>query len=59
MQIIAKIKSEIRKVVVGQDKMIEALLAGLLTRGTYSLRREFPDLLKQQQVNALGENIRD
>ena len=56
MQTIAKIKSEIRKVVVGQEKMIEALLAGLLTRG-HILLEGVPGLAKTTTVNALAKTL--
>ena len=56
MQTIAKIKSEIRKVVVGQEKMIEALLAGLLTRG-HILLEGVPGLAKTTTVNALAKSL--
>jgi len=56
VQIIAKIKSEIRKVVVGQDKMIEALLAGLLTRG-HILLEGVPGLAKTTTINALAKTL--
>ncbi len=56
MQTIAKIKTEIRKVVVGQDKMIEALLAGLLTRG-HILLEGVPGLAKTTTVNALAKTL--
>ncbi len=56
MQTIAKIKKEIRKVVVGQEKMIEALLAGLLTRG-HILLEGVPGLAKTTTVNALAKTL--
>jgi MoxR-like ATPase len=56
VQTIAKIKSEIRKVVVGQEKMIEALLAGLLTRG-HILLEGVPGLAKTTTVNALAKTL--
>jgi MoxR-like ATPase len=56
VQTIAKIKGEIRKVVVGQDKMIEALLAGLLTRG-HILLEGVPGLAKTTTVNALAKSL--
>jgi len=46
------IKHEISKVVVGQDKMIEALLVGLLCRG-HILLEGVPGLAKTTTVNAL------
>jgi len=56
VQTIAKIKKEIRKVVVGQEKMIEALLAGLLTRG-HILLEGVPGLAKTTTVNALAKTL--
>jgi len=53
---IERIKKEIRKVVVGQDKMIEALLAGLLTRG-HILLEGVPGLAKTTTVNALAKSL--
>ena len=56
MHTIERIKKEIRKVVVGQDKMIEALLAGLLTRG-HILLEGVPGLAKTTTVNALAKSL--
>ncbi len=56
MQTIARIKNEIRKVVVGQEKMVEALLAGLLTRG-HILLEGVPGLAKTTTVNALAKSL--
>ena len=52
-QVIEDIKSEISKVVVGQEKMIEGLLAGLLCRG-HILLEGVPGLAKTTTVNALA-----
>ncbi|MDD3774978.1 MAG: MoxR family ATPase [Sulfurovaceae bacterium] len=50
------IKQEISKVVVGQDKMIEALLVGLLCRG-HILLEGVPGLAKTTTVNALAKSL--
>lgn len=56
METIAKIKKEIGKVVVGQDKMIEGLLAGLICRG-HILLEGVPGLAKTTTVNALAKTL--
>ena len=56
MQTIQRIKEEISKVVVGQDKMIEGLLAGLLCRG-HILLEGVPGLAKTTTVNALAKTL--
>ncbi len=56
MHTIESIKREIRKVVVGQEKMVEALLAGLLTRG-HILLEGVPGLAKTTTVNALAKTL--
>jgi len=56
MQTIKKIREEMRKVVVGQDKMIEGLLAGLLCRG-HILLEGVPGLAKTTTVNALARTL--
>ncbi len=56
MQTIKHIKNEIRKVVVGQEKMIEALLTGLLTRG-HILLEGVPGLAKTTTINALSKTL--
>jgi len=55
-QIIENIKTEISKVLVGQDKMIEGLLAGLLCRG-HILLEGVPGLAKTTAVNALARTL--
>jgi len=50
------IKHEISKVVIGQDKMIEALLVGLLCRG-HILLEGVPGLAKTTTVNALAKSL--
>ncbi len=54
--IIESIKKEIAKVMVGQDKMIESLLIGLLTRG-HILLEGVPGLAKTTAVNALSASL--
>jgi MoxR-like ATPase len=55
-QIIENIKTEIAKVLVGQDKMVEGLLAGLLCRG-HILLEGVPGLAKTTAVNALSKTL--
>ena len=56
MDTIEKIKKEVSKVVVGQEKMIEGLLAGLLCRG-HILLEGVPGLAKTTTVNALAKTL--
>jgi len=55
-QVIDAIKTEIGKVIVGQEKMIEGLLAGLLCRG-HILLEGVPGLAKTTTVNALAKSL--
>ncbi len=55
-QIIDAIKNEVEKVVVGQEKMIEGLLTGLLCRG-HILLEGVPGLAKTTTVNALAKSL--
>jgi len=55
-QIVENIKTEIAKVLVGQDKMVEGLLAGLLCRG-HILLEGVPGLAKTTAVNALAKTL--
>ena len=55
-QIVENIKTEIAKVLVGQDKMVEGLLAGLLCRG-HVLLEGVPGLAKTTAVNALAKTL--
>ena len=55
-QIIEDIKKEISKVLVGQEKMVEGLLAGLLCRG-HILLEGVPGLAKTTAVNALAKTL--
>jgi len=54
--IIKNIKTEVAKVMVGQNKMIEGLLIGLLTRG-HILLEGVPGLAKTTAVNALSSSL--
>jgi len=54
--IIQNIKTEIGKVLVGQDKMVEGLLAGLLCRG-HILLEGVPGLAKTTAVNAMAKTL--
>ncbi len=56
METIRRIKEEIRKVVVGQEKMIEGLLAGLLCQG-HILLEGVPGLAKTTTINALAKTL--
>ena len=53
---IQKIKTEISKVLVGQEKMVEGLLAGLICRG-HILLEGVPGLAKTTAVNALAKTL--
>jgi MoxR-like ATPase len=55
-QTIQNIKTEIAKVLIGQDKMVEGLLAGLLCRG-HILLEGVPGLAKTTAVNALAKTL--
>ncbi len=55
-QKIEEIKNEIRKVIVGQDTMIEGLLIGLLCEG-HVLLEGVPGLAKTTTVNALAKAL--
>ena len=54
--IVENIKSEISKVIVGQEKLIDGLLVGLLTRG-HILLEGVPGLAKTTAVNALAGSL--
>jgi len=56
LETIKRIKEEMGKVVVGQEKMIEGLLAGLLCRG-HILLEGVPGLAKTTTVNALAKTL--
>ncbi len=55
-QTVDNIKKEISKVLVGQEKMVEGLLAGLLCRG-HILLEGVPGLAKTTAVNALAKTL--
>lgn len=55
-KIIQTIKTEISKVLVGQEKMVEGLLAGLICRG-HILLEGVPGLAKTTAVNALAKTL--
>ncbi len=55
-QIIDKIRNEIKKVVVGQEKMIDGLLIGLACDG-HILLEGVPGLAKTTTVNALSRAL--
>ncbi|MCH9740797.1 MAG: MoxR family ATPase [Epsilonproteobacteria bacterium] len=54
--IVDNIKNEIAKVIVGQEKLIDGLLIGLLTRG-HILLEGVPGLAKTTAVNALAGTL--
>ncbi|TQV62711.1 MAG: MoxR family ATPase [Sulfurovum sp.] len=54
--IIQNIKNEVSKVVVGQDKMVDSLLAGLICKG-HILLEGVPGLAKTTTVNALASSL--
>ena len=55
-QITARIIEEVRKIIVGQDYLIERLLIGLLSNG-HMLVEGVPGLAKTTAVNALAKTI--
>ena len=56
MDTINRIKNEIHKVVVGQEKMVEALLVGLICQG-HILLEGVPGLAKTTTINALAKSL--
>ena len=54
--VVKKIKDEVKKVVVGQDQMIDGLLVGLLCDG-HILLEGVPGLAKTTTVNALAKAL--
>jgi len=56
LETISAIKNEISKVVVGQDKMIESLLIGLICQG-HILLEGVPGLAKTTTINALSKTL--
>jgi len=55
-EIVENIKTEISKVLVGQEKMVEGLLTGLICRG-HILLEGVPGLAKTTAVNALAKTL--
>jgi MoxR-like ATPase len=51
-----KIKNEVHKVVVGQEKMVEALIVGLICQG-HILLEGVPGLAKTTTINALAKAL--
>ena len=56
MDTINRIKKEVHKVVVGQEKMVEALLVGLICQG-HILLEGVPGLAKTTTINALAKTL--
>ena len=56
MNTVNRIKNEIHKVVVGQEKMVEALLVGLICQG-HILLEGVPGLAKTTTINALAKSL--
>ena len=56
MNTIDKIRQEVHKVVVGQEKMVEALLVGLICQG-HILLEGVPGLAKTTTINALAKAL--
>jgi len=56
LETIHKIKNEVKKVVVGQEKMIESLLIGLICQG-HILLEGAPGLAKTTTINALAQTL--
>ncbi len=56
MDTISRIRAEVQKVVVGQDKMVESLLVGLICQG-HILLEGVPGLAKTTTINALAKSL--
>ncbi len=56
MDTISKIRNEVHKVVVGQEKMVESLLIGLICQG-HILLEGVPGLAKTTTINALAQAL--
>ena len=56
MDTVNRIRKEIHKVVVGQEKMVEALLVGLICQG-HILLEGVPGLAKTTTINALAKSL--
>ena len=56
LDVVDRIRAEIHKVVVGQEKMIESLLIGLICQG-HILLEGVPGLAKTTTINALAKTL--
>ncbi len=56
METINRIRQEVHKVVVGQEKMVESLLIGLICQG-HILLEGVPGLAKTTTINALAKSL--
>ncbi|HHD74381.1 MAG TPA: MoxR family ATPase [Nitratifractor sp.] len=56
METIKRIRAEVHKVVVGQEKMVESLLVGLICQG-HILLEGVPGLAKTTTINALAKSL--
>ena len=56
MDTISRIRREVHKVVVGQEKMVESLLVGLICQG-HILLEGVPGLAKTTTINALAKSL--
>jgi len=56
LETINRIRQEVHKVVVGQDKMVESLLIGLICQG-HILLEGVPGLAKTTTINALAKSL--
>jgi len=56
LETINRIRSEVHKVVVGQEKMVESLLVGLICQG-HILLEGVPGLAKTTTINALAKSL--
>ncbi len=56
MDTINRIRNEVHKVVVGQEKMVESLLVGLICQG-HILLEGVPGLAKTTTINALAKSL--
>ncbi|SNZ02975.1 MoxR-like ATPase [Persephonella hydrogeniphila] len=54
MEVIKKIKNELKKAIIGQEKMVDALLIGLITEG-HILIEGVPGVAKTTAVKTLGK----
>ncbi len=56
LEVIEKIREEIRKVIIGQDEMIEALIIGLVCDG-HILLEGVPGLAKTTTINSFAKSL--